>query len=173
MKQQEVLYLITGYTFVASLHFMLDVVGAWAGMSQIMQLKRRCIALEDCVEVLERAERWEGPGWTGFQKDPKKKPSRTRSKKNCPDRMVDAMGQFSRKKNARPPKKKKKRGQTKRSKKKKRRLQRQSSAKYPCSFPNPDPTPFSPFPFLECTKISVAQCTCGSLGNVKLGLIWG
>ena len=35
VKHPEVLYLITGYTFVASLHFMLDVVGVCAGMSQI------------------------------------------------------------------------------------------------------------------------------------------
>ena len=80
VKQQEVLYLITSYTFVASLHFMLDVVGACAGMLQIMQLKRRCVALEDLcvekrVEALERAERWKGPGWTDFQKDSKKKPA--------------------------------------------------------------------------------------------------
>ena len=86
VKQQEVLYLITGCTFVASLHFMLDVVGACAGMSHIMQLKRWCVALEDlsvqkCVEVLERAERWEGSGWNGFQEDSKKTP-RTRSKEN-------------------------------------------------------------------------------------------
>ena len=59
---------------VASLHFMLDVVGACVGMSQIMQLKRRCKALEDlyvekCPEALERAERWEGPGWADFQMD--------------------------------------------------------------------------------------------------------
>ena len=86
VKQQEVLCLITSYTFVASLHFMLDVVGACADMSQIMQLKRQCVALDDlsvekCVEVLERAERWEGPGWTGFQTDSKKK-TRTRSEKN-------------------------------------------------------------------------------------------
>jgi hypothetical protein len=74
VKQQEVVYLITSYTFVASLHFMLDVVGACAGMLQIMQVKRPCVALEDlsvekCVEALDRAERWEGPGWTDFQKD--------------------------------------------------------------------------------------------------------
>ena len=36
VKQQEVLYLITRYTFVVSLHFMLDVVGACTGMLQIM-----------------------------------------------------------------------------------------------------------------------------------------
>ena len=101
VKQQEVLYLITSYTFVASLHFMLDVVGACAGMSQIMRLKRRCVTIEDlfvdkCVQVLEWADRWEGPGWT----------------------VVDAMGQFSKtKKIGRPPKKKKKRGRRKRSQK--------------------------------------------------------
>ena len=60
VKQQEVLYLLTSYTFVASLHFMLDVVGACAGMLQIMQLKRRRVALEDlavekCAEAVERA----------------------------------------------------------------------------------------------------------------------
>ena len=59
---------------VAALHFMLDVVGACAGMSQIMQLRRPCVAFEDlpvgkCLEALERAERWEGPRWTEFQKD--------------------------------------------------------------------------------------------------------
>ena len=151
-------YLITNYTFVPSLHFMLDLVGACAGMSQIMQLKRRCVALGDlslhkCVEVLERAERWEGLGWTSFQKDSKKTPPQG-PKKICADRMVDAMGQSSKKKIARPPKNKKKRGRTKRSQKK---SEEAPSTKYPCSFPNPHPTPFSPFPFLECTKISAAQ----------------
>ena len=40
VKQQEVSYWITGYMFVASLHFMLDVVRECAGTSQIMPLVR-------------------------------------------------------------------------------------------------------------------------------------
>ena len=66
--------MITDYMFVAALHFMLDVVGVCAGMSQTMQLRRRCIALEDltinrCRETLDSAERWEGEGWGVFQQD--------------------------------------------------------------------------------------------------------
>ena len=72
LKQRELLYLITDYMFVAALHFMLDVVGACAGMLQTMQLRRRCIALEDltinrCIETLDRAKRWEGEGRGAFQ----------------------------------------------------------------------------------------------------------
>ena len=57
--------------FVAAL-LMLDVVGACAGMSQTMQLWRRCVALEDLTvdrrtEALDRAEWWEGEGWGTFQ----------------------------------------------------------------------------------------------------------
>ena len=67
LKQHELLYLITDYMFVAALHFMLDVAGVCAGMSQTMQFRRRCIALEDltinrCTETLARVDRWEGRG---------------------------------------------------------------------------------------------------------------
>ena len=68
LRRQELLYLITDYMFVAALHFMLDVVGACAGMSQTLQLRKQCVALEDltvdrCIEAPDRAERWEGEGW--------------------------------------------------------------------------------------------------------------
>ena len=47
------------------------------------------------------------------------------------------------------------------SQKNSNRLQGQSSAKYPSSFPNVNPTTFSPFPFFfvefEFTKKSVAN----------------
>ena len=61
LKRQELLYLIMDYMFVAALHFMLDVVGGCAGMSQAMQLWRQCIALEDltvgrCIEAPDKAE---------------------------------------------------------------------------------------------------------------------
>ena len=56
IKQHELLYLITNYTLVESWHFMLDVVGVCAGMSQVMQLKRRCM----CREVPKGIERARG-----------------------------------------------------------------------------------------------------------------
>ena len=74
LKRQELLYLIMDYMFVAALHFMLDVVGACAGMLQTMQFWRRCVALEDltidrCIEALDRAKWWQGEGWGAFQQE--------------------------------------------------------------------------------------------------------
>ena len=154
------LYLITSYMFVASLHFMLDVVGACAGMSQIMQLKRQCVALEylsveKCVEAMERAERWEGPGWTDFQKDSQQNP-RTRPKNFFVRTKWLMQWGNSAKKTQGPPKKKKKEAEQK-GVIKKSEEDSNVRAQYPCSFPYPHPTPFSLFPFLECTKKSVAQ----------------
>ena len=73
LKRQVVLFLISDYIFVAALHFMLDVVGVCAGMSQTMQLPRRCVAIEHltidrCIEAMDTAERWESEGWGGFQR---------------------------------------------------------------------------------------------------------
>ena len=109
VKQQGVLYLITSYTFVVSLHFMLDVVGACAGMSQIMRLKRRCIALEDFFfGELHRGTRKGrevgGPGVGWFSKRFQKTPQ-TRSKKNVSGPNGCRNGAVQQKKNRKAPKK--------------------------------------------------------------------
>ena len=121
VKHQDVLYLITNYTFVASLHFMLDVVGACAGMSHITQLKRRCVALEDlfvekCVEALERAQRW----GLIFGKIPKKKKTaQGRNKRIVRTEWLTQWGSLAqKKKNRKAPQKKNKRGRAKKSRKK-------------------------------------------------------
>jgi hypothetical protein len=71
-RRDSLLWKVTNYTFVAGLHFLYDVVLAFAHMSKDFQYTERCAGLQDfsttrCITALESTARWEGSHWKSFQ----------------------------------------------------------------------------------------------------------
>ena len=71
-KQKDALLLaLTNEVFLCALFFMLDVLNAWALMSQAFQITKRCAALQDhsveaCIAKLDGLVKWEGEEWRRF-----------------------------------------------------------------------------------------------------------
>ena len=62
---------ITNEVFLCALFFMLGVKNAWALMSQVFQIMKRCAhckitAWEPCIAKLDRLVKWEGEEWRQF-----------------------------------------------------------------------------------------------------------
>ena len=62
---------LTNEVFLCALFFMLDVLNAWALISQAFQITKRCVALQDhnveaCIAELDRIVKWEGEEWRQF-----------------------------------------------------------------------------------------------------------
>ena len=70
-QRDALLFALTNEVFLCGLFFMLDVVLAWAVMSQGVQVTKRCSALidrsvEKCVPELDKVARWERDAWLAF-----------------------------------------------------------------------------------------------------------